>query len=117
MERYVYKDNKALRCGYTTGTCAAAAAQRAVLTLLGAEIPSDQPIHITIPKGLELTIPVEHLIQGDGWVQCGVKKDGGDDPDVTDGLVIYAKASFPSGKKDFNSLEQGSIMAAGVSFL
>ena len=44
------------------------------------------------PKGILLNLELLHISQGDGWVSCAVKKDGGDDPDVTNGLEIYVKA-------------------------
>lgn len=93
MEEYVYRNNKKLRCGYTTGSCAAAAAQRAAALLLGAPIPIDELISLPTPKGIELKIPAEKMERGQEWASCAVKKDSGDDPDVTDGILVYAKVS------------------------
>lgn len=93
MEQYVLKDNQRLRCGYTTGSCAAAAAQRAAAMVLGGEFSSDDKIALPTPRGLRLELVMENPERGDGWASCAVKKDGGDDPDVTDGILIYAKVS------------------------
>lgn len=97
MEQYVYKHNKKLRCGYTTGSCAAAAAKRAAAMVLGASIPVDEPIYLTTPKGVNLEIPVEITEAGEDWAACAVKKDSGDDPDVTDGILVYARVSKIAG--------------------
>ena len=86
---YIYKGTRLLRCGYTTGTCAAAAAKAAALMLL-----SKQDIHsvdITVPKGITLTLDIHDIKRESGSVSCCVIKDSGDDPDVTDGIAIYAE--------------------------
>jgi cobalt-precorrin-5B (C1)-methyltransferase len=93
MEKYIYKNYKRLRCGYTTGSCAAAAAQRAAALVLGSGLPVDNMISLSIPKGIDLKIPVEKTEIGKDWASCAIKKDSGDDPDVTDGILIYAKVS------------------------
>ncbi len=90
MERYVYKHNKRLRCGYTTGSCAAAAAQCAAALVLGAGFPVDEMVALPTPMGIDLKIRVEKTEIGEDWVSCAVKKDSGDDPDVTNGILVYA---------------------------
>jgi len=86
---YIIKNNKKLRFGYTTGTCAAAAAKAAAKMLFGEEEVSR--ISLITPKGIALHLQIKDISKGAGWVSCAVKKDAGDDPDVTDGLCIYAK--------------------------
>ena len=96
IEEYVIlKDGKRLRCGYTTGTCAAAAAKAAAKMLLGGETVEETAVET--PKGILLHLLVEEIRTGEGWVSCGVRKDGGDDPDATHGLLICAKVSFGAG--------------------
>ncbi len=86
---YVMKQNRKLRCGYTTGSCAAAAAKAAARMLLTGK-PVAQ-IDLMTPRGILLHLPVLDARMGDAEVSCAVKKDGGDDPDATDGLLIYAR--------------------------
>lgn len=91
MEQYVYKDHKKLRCGYTTGSCAAAAAKAAVMMLLGAN--HLKQVMLMTPKGIELRLNIEDCVQKEGAVKCAVRKDGGDDIDATNGILIYAEAT------------------------
>lgn len=84
-----------MRFGYTTGSCAAAAAKGAVEMLL--ENRQAGQVQLMTPKGILLELDILHAEQGEGWSSCAVKKDGGDDPDATNGLEIYVKAE----KKDF----------------
>ena len=93
MEQYIVKDKQKLRCGYTTGSCAAAAAQRAAAMVLGARISPQDKIILDTPKGIRLELSAEVSETGDGWASCAIKKDGGDDPDVTNGILVYAKVS------------------------
>lgn len=87
---YVIRDHKKLRFGYTTGSCAAAAAKGAVQMLLsGQEV---RTVQLLTPKGILLTLSLLNTVMEDGAVTCAVKKDGGDDPDTTHGLLIYVKA-------------------------
>lgn len=87
---YIYKGHKKLRCGYTTGTCAAAAAKAAVRLLLTG-VPLTH-ISITTPNGVTLELPVHDLTLSDSRASCAVRKDAGDDADLTDGISIYASA-------------------------
>ncbi len=91
-EAYVIRKNKKLRCGYTTGSCAAGAARAACEMLLtGRDVPR---VQIQTPKGIPLNLKTEDPVFGEGFASCGVRKYAGDDPDVTDGLLIYARAEY-----------------------
>lgn len=87
---YVLVDGRRMKRGYTTGMCAAAAAKAATLLLFGGGPLTS--VAVTTPTGIALDLPVARQESGDGYALCGVLKDGGDDPDVTHGLVICAVA-------------------------
>ena len=88
---YALVDGKKLRYGYTTGTCAAAAAKGATIFLLTGRAPAAVQIHT--PKGIDLTLPMEEAKREGNAARCAVRKFSGDDPDVTDGALIVATAS------------------------
>ena len=88
---FIEKDGKRLHFGFTTGTCAAAAAKAATILLLSDTAP--QTVSIRTPKGIDLTLPVLEPVRGDGFACCAIRKDAGDDPDVTDGVLVYARVS------------------------
>ncbi|QOX65889.1 cobalamin biosynthesis protein CbiD [Anoxybacterium hadale] len=87
------KDNKKLRCGYTTGSCAAAAAQRAAALLLGASLHDHEDIVLVTPKGVTLQLKPELTELGEKWASCSIQKDAGDDPDITNGILVCARVS------------------------
>ncbi len=90
FEHYINVKGRKLRLGYTTGTCAVLAAKGAVYALLKGSCPSS--LSVMTPKGIPVeSEPYEAFAEADRGV-CGIKKDGGDDRDVTDGLIIYALA-------------------------
>ncbi len=92
MDSFITKDGKKLRRGYTTGSSAAAASKAAALMLLGgAELQSLQSVYLMTPRGIGLTLAVKDTVRGEDCVSCGIVKDGGDDPDVTSGITVYAK--------------------------
>ena len=91
MEQFVYKNHKKLRYGYTTGSCAAAASKAAAAMLLSGKEISYVELHT--PKGIDLRLEVLDISREDNAVSCAIQKDGGDDPDVTNGTLIYAKVS------------------------
>lgn len=88
MEEYVIKDGKRLRMGYTTGSCAAAAAKAAAWMLLTGK--RRDHISITTPRGITLNLPVQEIQMEENRVSCAIEKDGGDDPDITKGTLIFA---------------------------
>ncbi|HEU0021118.1 MAG TPA: cobalt-precorrin-5B (C(1))-methyltransferase [Dehalococcoidia bacterium] len=76
-----------LRTGFTTGSCAAAAAKAATLALLTGQPVSQVTIHL--PVGQDATFALHRCEWVDDQrVLCSVIKDGGDDPDVTHGAEI-----------------------------
>ncbi|CAN5120932.1 cobalt-precorrin-5B (C(1))-methyltransferase [soil metagenome] len=84
-----------LRKGWTTGTCAAAAAKAAARALVSGE--SQASVDVKLPgKGLERRVEfdVERCDLGDSWAEAVVIKDAGDDPDVTDGAHLTARVSW-----------------------
>ncbi|MCP8304761.1 MAG: cobalamin biosynthesis protein CbiD [archaeon] len=88
---------KMLRYGITTGTCAAAAAKAAVLTLLGNSVDK---VVVPSPLGLRIEIPVKECKRiSDYTAVATVIKDAGDDIDVTNGLEIFATVSLTEDKK------------------
>ena len=91
MEEFVVKEGKRLRLGYTTGSCAAAAAKAAAWMLLTGREKTSVTLHT--PKGMDLSLSVEDIHLEEGAVSCAIVKDGGDDPDITAGALIYARVS------------------------
>ena len=87
-KKTITKGQQQLRCGYTTGTCAAAAAKAAAVALLTGEIYRD--VAICLPGGENILLETETLEHQKNCVKCGVIKDAGDDPDITNGLMICA---------------------------
>lgn len=85
---YVYVNNRRLRRGHTTGTCAAAASKAAALAVLSNE--DIGTVTIRTPKGIVLDLPVEDLSVSEGGARCAVRKDGGDDIDATHGTLVYS---------------------------
>lgn len=86
----IIQDGRELRCGYTTGSSAAAASKAAGLLLEGKD-----PLYVTIetPAGIDLKIPVMKKKIVGNKALASVIKDAGDDPDVTDGIEIIAFVS------------------------
>lgn len=81
-----------MRYGFTTGSCAAAAAKAAAYMLLTGKRKSE--ITIETPKGIPYTARLLDISREESEVSCAVKKDGGDDPDITTGAYIHAKVSY-----------------------
>ncbi|MBO1308009.1 cobalt-precorrin-5B (C(1))-methyltransferase [Enterococcus sp. 669A] len=91
MEEFVFYNGKKLRKGYTTGSCATAAATAAALYLVKDQQHED--VQIKLPNESMLTIPIASLeLKADSCVAF-VEKDGGDDADATDGMLIGVEIS------------------------
>ena len=87
----VVSQGKLMRRGYTTGSCAAAASKAAAVMLLSGE-ETDTTI-LDTPNGITLTLDVLDILRGPGFARCAIRKDSGDDPDDTNGTLIYATVS------------------------
>ena len=81
------KGGRRLRTGYTTGTCAAAAAKGAALLLTGS---LDKNIEIVLPGGGNAVLSVHNSGREGNAAFCEIIKDAGDDPDITNGAIIRA---------------------------
>ena len=111
--KYIIKNNKRLRYGYTTGSCAAGAARGAVRMLLSGESFSE--VTLNTPKGITLTLALHDIIRGEDYVSCAVQKDAGDDPDTTNGILVYVKAEkiFPGNTENSDTHPQ-IILDGGI---
>ena len=86
---YVIRNQKKLRFGYTTGSCAAGAARGAARLLLGEDEISE--VELMTPKGILLHLEILDRKRSENAASCAVRKDAGDDPDTTNGILVYAK--------------------------
>lgn len=105
--KYVIKNNKKLALGYTTGSCAAAASKAAAIMLLTNKIVHF--IELPTPRGINLSLEIVEATLENGAAFCAVKKYSGDDPDVTNGILVYAKASFGNIREERNVLIDGGV--------
>ena len=88
---------KLLAKGYTTGTCAQAATKAAMQMLLTGN--RCEKVQIELPQGSKLVLDIQkiQMIYDEKKqilpveVSCAVKKDSGDDPDITNGVLVYSK--------------------------
>ena len=83
---------KALRSGWTTGTCSAAAAKAAVTAL--ATQQRQVSVEVGLPAGQRVSFPVERCDIEAERAEAVVVKDAGDDPDVTHGAHLTATVSW-----------------------
>jgi cobalt-precorrin-5B (C1)-methyltransferase len=91
-----FVNGRLLRYGYTTGSCAAAAAGAATWMLLTQSIRETYPL--VTPKGTALTLDIFDASYNSDTAVCAVKKDAGDDPDSTHGILVYARVTrIPTG--------------------
>ncbi len=88
-EMLISVDGKILRRGYTTGTCAAAAAKAAAEMLLSGK--TVESAEILTPKGILLDLDIEEISVGNDYAECAVRKNGGDDIDATHGHLIFTR--------------------------
>jgi cobalt-precorrin-5B (C1)-methyltransferase len=104
-----------LRFGWTTGACATAALRAALSALAGGRFPD--PVSIELPGGQRPSFPLAHRASGPGWAEAGVVKDAGDDPDVTHGALVIARAAWgtPGSGVSFHAGEGvGIVTRAGL---
>ena len=81
-----------MRKGYTTGTCAQAAAKAAVMMLTSAKIVKN--VEIETASAVKINLGLIDQEKGADFAKCAVIKDSGDDPDITNGAKIYAEVKF-----------------------
>lgn len=107
-------DGKILKRGYTTGMCAAAAAKAATILLFGGGPVAE--VEVATPVGIALTLAIHGEESGEGYARCYVRKDAGDDPDVTDGLAIWAEARrIPRGIRIKGGRGVGTVTRPGLA--
>ena len=92
FEHYVRSGQKLLRCGYTTGTCAALGAAGAARLLLTGHAP--ETVALRTPKGIVVEVAPIFCRLNDTGAECAIRKDGGDDVDVTTGLPVVASVTL-----------------------
>lgn len=114
MNDYIIKAGKKLRKGFTTGSCAAAAAKACAIMLFEKkEIPD---ISLTLPGGEEIILKPEDILLNETTVSCCIVKDAGDDPDVTNGIRIYAKVEKVKANISIDGgIGVGRVTCAGLS--
>ncbi len=98
-----------LRMGFTTGSCAAAAAKAAAEILLSGE--EIRQVRLMTPKGIELYLEVEKIIRFKESVECAIQKYSGDDPDITNGMYIHARVEKADDLADIErKISQGTVL-------
>ena len=108
IDEFNIKNGHTQRYGFTTGTTTTAAAIGAAYMYLN---DKRDIVDVELPAGITLTIPLEFVKEEKNLFTCGVKKNAGDDPDVTDGILISTKLEFI--KKE-NGLEFNFFAGEGV---
>jgi cobalt-precorrin-5B (C1)-methyltransferase len=92
---YVWHRGKAYRKGYTTGSCATAAAKVAALMVMRQQVIHQ--VSIVTPSGVALNLNVENASLESTQAVAAIRKDGGDDVDATHGMLIYAQVIVTDG--------------------
>lgn len=103
---------KPLRTGWTTGACAAAAAKAAATGLLAGHVPDR--VTITLPRGQKPVFAVEEAESGPDWAEAAVRKDAGDDPDVTHGALIRVRVARGPGLSFHAGPGVGTVTLPGL---
>ena len=92
FEHYIRSGRRLLRCGYTTGTCAALGAAGAARLLLTGRAP--ESVGLRTPKGIVVEVAPRFCRATADGAECAIVKDGGDDVDATTGLPVIAAVTL-----------------------
>ena len=84
-----------LKTGYTTGTCAAAAAKAATMALCQCKV--GKSVDVELPDGSKVSLPILYAKAKAQTAEAAVIKDAGDDPDITDKAMIKATVAWSEG--------------------
>ena len=95
-----------LRTGWTTGTCASAAAKAAAEWLVTGTPPAT--VEVALPSGDRVAFPTTDIDHSTPH-RVAVIKDAGDDPDCTDGAHVTAHVVW-SGPTAGDAVEQVSLV-------
>ncbi|MDW6005190.1 cobalt-precorrin-5B (C(1))-methyltransferase CbiD [Vibrio mangrovi] len=95
LQEVVWHRGKAYRKGYTTGSCATAAAKVAALMVMRQQLIHQ--VSIVTPSGVPLHLSVEDASVLASQAVAAIRKDGGDDVDATHGMLIYARVTLGTG--------------------
>ncbi|MBR5683614.1 MAG: cobalamin biosynthesis protein CbiD [Ruminococcus sp.] len=113
LEEYICRGKEKLRCGYTTGSCAAAAAKAAAEMLMTGR--KAEYVELMTPRGIKLCLDVTGQKLGGGAASCAIVKDSGDDPDITNGIKVFAEVSAAeSGVEIIGGEGIGRVTKAGL---
>ena len=88
----LWHNGKSYRKGYTTGSCATAAAKVAALMVLRQQVINQ--VSIVTPSGVTLRLNVEQPLICGQQASAAIRKDGGDDVDATHGMLIFAQVTL-----------------------
>jgi cobalt-precorrin-5B (C1)-methyltransferase len=114
FESYIERDGKRLRRGYTTGTAAAGAAKAATQVLYSDKTISE--VKVDTPAEIVVDLEIKDIKKSEKMVSCTVIKDGGDDPDITDGLEIVVEAGrFDNGIQIKGGQGVGMVTKPGLA--
>lgn len=95
FEKYIEKGGRKYRLGFTTGSAAAGAARAAAEKLFNNQ--TKETVVVETPSGNRLELNPVNIEADKRYARAAVIKDAGDDPDVTDGIKIYARVEIKSG--------------------
>lgn len=95
FEHFTVKNGKTLRCGYTTGTCATAASTAAAKMLLSGKWV--EKVHVETPAGIDIELEVLEITREENRVTCAIQKYSGDDPDITNGMLVFSTVELAEG--------------------
>lgn len=107
-------DFYSLHTGFTTGSCATAAAKAALWGLLKREkLPE---VSFRIPEGETMYMEIEEVNIGDSSSSASVIKKAGDDPDITDKSRITATVAYAEhdGIKFIGGQGVGTVTLPGI---
>ncbi len=99
---------RALRTGYTTGACAAAAAKGAALMLVNQAVVTE--VSIDLPTGDSALFVLHCQSFSTNEASCFVIKDAGDDPDVTNGVEVWGRIT----SAPFDSAQGTMLITGGI---
>lgn len=113
LEEYIFRGAEKLRCGYTTGSCAAAAAKAAAEMIFTGH--TVEKVQLMTPKGIMIEPDITDGCAGDGEASCAVIKDSGDDPDITNGIKVFSSVRLTaSGVKILGGEGIGVVTKPGL---